>query len=148
MFPVMKFILPSLCALVLATSAFAVGTHLKGEKPLSISQGREVNLGEFLVPGRYTVFDFTSEYCAPCRSYDETLLALHRQRADVAVVKIDINRSEVHQIDWDSPVAKQYDLHSVPLFVVFGPNGALVAQDQPDNPAARLLVNKWISALP
>ena len=135
------------CSLVFATSALAVGTHLKGQKPIVISQGAEVALAEFLVPGKYTIFDFTSEYCPPCRAYAEPLLALHQQRGDIAVVKVDINRSEVHKIDWDSPVAKQYELHSIPHFRIYGPNGALVVMDQPNNPAARQVINKWIEAL-
>ena len=143
----MKLFLPLLCSLALASSAFAVGTHIKGEKPLVISQGAAVNLGEFLVPGKYTVFDFTSEYCPPCRAYAEPLLALHQQRADIAVVKIDINREDIHRIDWDSPVAKEFDLHSIPHFRIYGPTGTLVADDQPNNPLARQMINKWISAL-
>ena len=144
----MKVFSAFLCSLVLATSALAVGTHVKGQKPIVISQGAEVALAEFLVPGKYTVFDFTSEYCPPCRAYAEPLLALHQQRNDIAVVKVDINRSEIHKIDWDSPVAKQYELHSIPHFKIYGPDGALVAADQPNNPAARQIINKWIEALP
>ncbi|MDB6113761.1 MAG: hypothetical protein JWQ62_706 [Lacunisphaera sp.] len=135
------------CSVVLATSAFAVGTHVKGPKPIVISQGAEVALADFLVPGKYTIFDFTSEYCGPCRAYAEPLYALHQQRNDLAVVKVDINRSEIHKIDWDSPVAKQYELHSIPHFKIYGPNGALVAADAPNDPAARLIINKWIEAL-
>jgi len=152
----MKF-LAILCSLVLVTSALAEGKHSKGEKPLAISQGQPVDLKDFLVPGMITIFDFTSEYCPPCRGYADPLLQLHRQKAGIAVVKVDINRPEIHKIDWSSPVAKQYDLHSIPHFKVYGPDGRLVAEDKitfgPDgqpvdrNSAARQLVDKWISSL-
>ena len=150
-------LLPLLCSLVLVTSALAAGRHTKGEKPLAISQGQAVELNDFLVPGKITLFDFTSEYCGPCRAYADPLLQLHRQRADLAVVKVDINRPEIHKIDWDSPVARQYDLHSIPHFKVYGPDGKLLAEDHitfgPDgqpssrDSSARLLVDQWISAL-
>jgi thiol-disulfide isomerase/thioredoxin len=143
----MKHLLPLLCALALATSVLAAGTHVKGEKPLRIAQGEPVNLADFLVPGKVTVFDFTSEYCPPCRGYAEPLLLLHQKRTDVAVVKVDINRSEVHRIDWDSPVAKQYGLHSIPHFKVYGPDGKLLAEDTTDARLARVMVDKWINAL-
>lgn len=153
----MKFLLPLLGALVLATTAGAAGKHTKGDKPLAISQGREVNLADFLVPGKVTIFDFTSEYCPPCRAYADPLLKLHERRAEVAVVKIDINRPEIHQIDWNSPVARQYGLHSIPHFKIYGPDGKVIAEDRftfgPDGEplvrdyAARNLVDKWIAAV-
>jgi thiol-disulfide isomerase/thioredoxin len=121
----------------------APGLHTKGAKPLSISQGQEVNLADFLVTGRMTLFDFTSEYCAPCRGFDEVLYQVHRQRADVAVVKVDINRPEVHKIDWQSPVALQYGMQSVPYFKIYGADGQLIAEGRP----ARTIVEGWISQL-
>lgn len=152
----MKHLLPSLCFLVLAASAFAAGRHVKDAKPLAIAQGREVDLKDFLVPGKYTIFDFTSEYCPPCRAYADPLLKLHQRRADVAVVKVDINRPGIHRIDWDSPAARQFGLVSIPQFKVFGPDGKLVAEDKvvlgPGRRVARQeypareLVNRWIAA--
>ncbi len=136
-----------LCSLALLTSALAQGKHTKGEKPLSISHGEEVNLQDFLVTGKITVFDFTSEYCPPCRAYAEPLLLLHRKLADVAVVKVDINRQEMHKIDWDSPVAREFGLQSIPRFKIYGPDGILMAEDTADQRPARIMVDKWISKL-
>ena len=143
------FWLPLILAgcLAAAGSAGAAGTHVKARKPLSISQGERVDLADFIVRGKFTIFDFTSEYCPPCRAYDEPLYLLHEQRDNVAVVKIDINRSMFHKIDWDSPVAKQYDLHSIPHFVIYGPDGKLVAADTAEERPARALVDKMINAL-
>jgi len=142
----MKLITTLACslALVFATTLGAVGTHLKTEKPLRIAQGMEVSLTDFLVPQKFTVFDFTSEYCPPCRGYTEPLLHLHQQRADVAVIKVDINRPEVHRIDWQSPVAQQYGMRSIPHFKVYGPQGDLLAEGD----EARAMVDGWIAALP
>jgi thiol-disulfide isomerase/thioredoxin len=122
-------------AVVLAAplSLFADGqdTHSKGEKPLHISEGQQVKLSDYLVPGKTTIFDFYSKFCPPCRAISPRLDKLHATHEDIAVVKVDINRPDVQGIDWDSPVAKQYDLHSIPQFKVFGPDGKLKAEGDP-----------------
>lgn len=129
----------------------------KGAEPAVVSHGAPVDLAALAVPGKTTVFDFTSEYCPPCRGYTEPLHRLHAQRDDVAVVKIDINRAGVKGIDWKSPVAAQFKLHSIPHFKVFGPDGQLLAEDViefgPDGrptkreSKARAMVDRWIAAL-
>lgn len=129
----------------------------KQSAPLHISQGKEVALADYLVPGKTVVFDFTSPYCGPCRAYSQPLDDLHAKRGDIVVVKVDINRPEVRGIDWQSPVARQYDLHSIPHFKVYGPDGKLLGEDKivfgpdgrPDralsSSAGRRLVDSWIN---
>lgn len=115
-------------SLVTPFAVRAADTHTKGAKPLHISQGQPVKLEDYLVPGKTTVFDFFSEYCPPCRAISPKLEKLHAERDDLAVVKVDINRPGVKGIDWQSPVARQYDLHSIPHFKIFGPDGKLQAE--------------------
>src|SRR4051812_43032742 len=116
-----------LVSLALVSGAFA-GT--KGAEPAHISQGQTVDLATETVPGKTTIFDFTSKYCPPCQTYNEPLAKLHANRADVAVVKVDINRPETKGIDWKSPVARQFKLQSIPHFKVYGPDGKLIAEDK------------------
>jgi thiol-disulfide isomerase/thioredoxin len=133
-------------ALVLAVfaavplSALVGDTHAKAPTPLRISMGRKVTLADYLVTGKTTVFDFTSEFCPPCRAIAPRLAQLHAKRSDLAVVSVDINQPGVQGIDWKSPVARQFDLHSIPHFKIYGPDGNLVAEgDQ-----ARAMINAWI----
>src|SRR4051794_4025329 len=84
-------------ALPLMSSAAEIPA--KGEKPLRIAQGKTVNLADYVVPGKTTVFDFTSEYCPPCRAIAPQLEKVHQKRADVVVVAVDINRPGVKGID-------------------------------------------------
>jgi len=116
--------------------------------PLHISRGAEVDLADYLVPGKTVVFDFYSEYCPPCRAYAGPLAQMDRQRDDVVVVKVDINRPGVTRIDWRSPVAQQYGLRSVPHFKVYGPDGQLLAEDNPKTrqAAARRMVHELLTA--
>ena len=43
------------------------------------------------------------------------------------MVEVDLNRSGVKGIDWQSPLAQQYGMDSIPAFKVYGPNGQLKA---------------------
>lgn len=112
-----------------------------------VSFGEKIELGDFLVPGKIVIFYFMSPYCPPCNMYEEPLRALHRQRTDIVVVKININRPGVKRIDWESPVAVQYGMGSIPRFKIFGPDGKLIAEDIGKDKPARDMVNKWCEAL-
>lgn len=117
----------------------AAGIHDKGLKPPVISNGQKVNLTDYLVPGKTTVFDFYSPYCPTCRAIAGDIEKLHESREDIAVVLVNINRPDVKVIDWESPVAKQYSLPSTPHLKVYGPDGKLVAEGKP----AYQMVTGW-----
>ena len=53
---------------------------------------------------------------------------LAAKRPDLAIKKVNINRPEVNGIDWQSPLAQQYQIRQVPYFMIFSPQGQLVAQ--------------------
>jgi len=131
----------------LEQSAEAASNSSAGDKPGSppvIAQGSRTNLLEHADPDRYTVFDFTSEYCGPCRQIAPYLDKLHEGREDVTVVKVDINRPGVRGIDFRSPIAQQYGINSIPHFKVYDEAGTKVAEGDP----AWQLVVKWIMELP
>lgn len=96
--------------------------------PARIAHGARVNLADWVVPGKTTIFDFTSEGCPPCRAIAPKLHQLHATRSDVVVVEVDLNRPGVRGIDWRSPVAQQFALESIPHFKIYGPNGKLRAE--------------------
>jgi len=127
----LSLVLSTAACLAAAFAARAAEVHAKGSAPLHISHGQNITLSDYLVPGKTTVFDFYSEYCPPCRAISPKLEKLHAERADIAVVKVDINRPGVKGIDWQSPVARQYDLQSIPHFKIFGPDGKLKAEGDP-----------------
>jgi thiol-disulfide isomerase/thioredoxin len=122
-----RFLTCLVASSVMTLAAFAAGAE-KGADPLKISHGAEVDIKEYLVKGKTTIVDFTSKYCPPCQAISPRLDALHKKSDDVAVVKVDINRADVKKIDWQSPVAKQYGLRSIPHFKIFDEKGELVAE--------------------
>jgi Thiol:disulfide interchange protein len=132
----MKSLHAVIASLVFLSAAFVpafaaeAASYTKPEKPARIAHGEEVNIADHAVPGKTTVFDFTSDYCPPCRRIAPLLDQLHASRDDIVVVKVDINRPDKKGIDWSSPVAKQYNIKSVPNFKIYGPDGKLQAEGQ------------------
>lgn len=132
-----------LLVLAAANSAAAARGAEKPARPLHVSYGQPIKLSDYLMPGKTVVFDFYSDFCPPCVQVAPTLARLHAQRADLVVVKVDINRPGLRGIDWQSPVAKQFGLRSIPHFKVYGPDGKLLAEDSRDSPKARQMVMAW-----
>lgn len=135
---ILAFVLAAAIAAPLALRAD--DTHVKGPGPAHITGGEKVDVTNYLVPGKTTIVDFFSEYCPPCRAIAPKLEKLHKTRDDIAVVKVDINRPGVKGIDWQSPVAQQYQLHSIPHFQIYSPDGKLKAEGD----AAYDQVSSWV----
>lgn len=114
-------------AATLSLTAFAAD-RTKPATPEKISHGEKVTITDYLVPGKTVIFDFTSQYCPPCRAISPKLDELHASKADIVIVKVDINRPDKKGIDWQSPVARQYNLESIPHFKIYGPDGKLKAE--------------------
>jgi len=100
----------------------------KPAEPAVITHGEPVDIEQFLVKGKTVIFDFYSDYCPPCRRVGPRLAALAAKRTDLVVVKVDINRPGVQGIDWNSTVARQYGLRSIPHFMIYSPEGKRVAE--------------------
>jgi thiol-disulfide isomerase/thioredoxin len=130
--------------LLAASDAKPATPPAKGEKPLRISLGQKVDLAAYVVPGKTTIFDFTSEFCPPCRAIAPKLEKLHSNRDDIVVVAVDINRPGFKGIDFKSPVAAQYGLHSIPHFKIYGPDGKLKVEDTASSHAGYETVLKWV----
>jgi thiol-disulfide isomerase/thioredoxin len=123
-----------------ATGATAGAAAAKSATPARFAHGQRVDLRDYIVPGKTTIFDFTSEYCPPCRAIAPALHKLHASRPDIVVVEIDLNRPGVQGIDWQSPVAQQYDMQSIPAFKVYGTDGRL----QVEGDEARSYINSLL----
>jgi len=127
-----------------ASTAVSTTTADGGKLPYppTVAYGQKVELASLVVRGKTTVFDFSSPYCPPCQEIAPLMADLHQRRDDLAVITVNINRPEVKGIDWDSPVAKQFRLNSIPHFVIYGPDG----QQQLDGDAARDQVMSWLKS--
>lgn len=108
-----------------------------------IGHGERVTLEEHLTPGKTVIVDFFSEFCPPCMAIAPHLERLVQARSDLVLVKVDINRPGHQGIDWESPVARQFDLQSIPHFRIYDGEGKLTAEgDQ-----ARAIIVRWLQEL-
>lgn len=108
-----------------------------------IGQGERVELEKYIPEGKTTIVDFYSEYCPPCRALSPRLEKLAQSRPDIFIIKVDINRPGVHGIDWQSPVAQQFQLRSIPHIRIYGPNKQL----QVEGREAYMQILQWIEAV-
>jgi len=100
-----------------------------------ISQGRAVDMERHLVAGKFVVFDFYADWCAPCRILTPRLERLAGRYPDrLALRKVDV-------INWDSPVAGQMKISALPYLVLFGPDGRQLAAGN-SNQVLRILGNE------
>jgi thiol-disulfide isomerase/thioredoxin len=121
----------------LLVSGFVVSALCAEPTPnssLTISHGEKINIGDYLVEGKTVIFGFYSTFsapcpCAPCSAMADPLEELQKERPDLVVVKVDVDRPDASGIDWNSPVVQQFSLRRLPHFKIYGPTGALEAQD-------------------
>lgn len=141
-------------ALALALSSCAANTSLtnrlnvkpvKAEGYVMVNEdkpGEDINIKDSLVFGRYTVMEFTSEYCPSCLQIQPYLKTLSMTRPDIAVRSFLIDRAGSDGIDWKSPLATRYNIHTVPGFIIFNDKGVKIA----DGDAARDQIKNVIQA--
>lgn len=91
----------------------------RGEPIEVISHGAQVNINQQLVLGNVTVIDFYADWCGPCRQFSPNLEQMARSDPEIALRKIDI-------VNWKTPVAQQFNIHSIPQVNVYDRNGHLV----------------------
>jgi thiol-disulfide isomerase/thioredoxin len=91
----------------------------KGQPIEVISHGAQVDITKHLSAGNVTIVDFYADWCGPCRIISPALEQMAKNDPEVALRKIDI-------VNWTTPVAKQYNVHSIPQVNVYGRTGKLV----------------------
>ncbi len=111
--------------------------EVNSEKP-----GEEINIKSSIVYGKYTIIDFSSPFCGPCQQLKPFLQQLHSKRPDIVVRAFDINREGSQGIDWQSPLAQQYNLRSVPYFKIFNEKGVQIAEGRDATQQVIAVINK------
>ncbi|MQP24377.1 redoxin domain-containing protein [Flavobacterium sp. LMO8] len=108
--------------------------------------GKSISLKESL--GKVTIIDFWASWCGPCRKENPSVVALynefHAQGLNIigvsldkdatkwkeAIVKDKLTWSHVSNLKfWDEPIAKQYNVQSIPATFILDAKGNIVAKD-------------------
>jgi thioredoxin 1 len=95
------------------------GVAGRGQPVEVISHGEQVDINQHLALGNVTVVDFYADWCGPCRRLTPSLEQMAVSDPQVALRKIDI-------VNWRTPVAQQFNIHSVPQVNVYNRGGRLV----------------------
>ena len=84
-----------------------------------ITKGNQVDLSKHLPSGVVTIVGFYADWCGACRQIAPALEQIVRSDPEVALRKIDI-------VNWQSAVAKQYKVQSIPRIEIYSRTGKLV----------------------
>lgn len=91
----------------------------RGQRVEVISHGASVDITRHLVPGEVTIVDFYADWCGPCRQLSPSLEQMAQADPEIALRKIDI-------VNWNTAVAQQYNIRSIPQVNIYSRGGDLV----------------------
>ena len=110
--------------------------------------GKTISLKQSL--GKVTIIDFWASWCAPCRKENPNVVALYNElhSKGLNIIGVSLDREgEVNQWKeaiakdkltwnhisnlkfWDDPIAKQYNIQSIPSTFILDKNGIIVAKN-------------------
>ena len=108
--------LPVTAVILLASCLPAAPLHNSINQP-----GVRLDLKAHLAAGKINVIHFYADWCPACRNWKPTLDAINAQFPDMRVLFVNIG-------EFDSPVAQQYGITSVPQFQIVSKRGQLLAR--------------------
>ena len=85
-----------------------------------LAHGRTLDIDTLACPGKITVVDFSSDYCAPCVELAMFLIQASKSHPErYAIRRVNINRPGFNGIDYQSPVSRQYAIKNLPRIVIY-----------------------------
>ena len=109
-------------------------------------EGKTISLKESL--GKVTIIDFWASWCGPCRAENPSVVALynefHPQGLNIIGVSLDKDAAKWKEAIakdgliwphvsnlkfWEDPIAKQYNVQSIPATFILDEKGNIVAKD-------------------
>lgn len=118
-----------------AGSSSTTPAQLKKQIATIKKGGKQVSMKSLIVPGKVTVVDFYADWCMPCKVMSPKLEKLANNDSDVFLRKVDI-------VNWNTPVANQYDINTIPLVCVYNRKGTQVGSPTSDLDAIEKYIAK------
>jgi thiol-disulfide isomerase/thioredoxin len=85
-----------------------------------LAHGKVISIDSLASPGKVTIVDFSSDYCAPCVELAMFLIQTSKTYPDrYAIRRVNINRPGFNGIDYQSPVSRQYNIANLPRMVIY-----------------------------
>ena len=88
-------------------------------RPLN-TPGLDYNFQPYLTQGRVSIVYFYADWCPACRQLNPMMDEINKQIPDMQVLFMNIG-------EWNTPVAQQYGVTSVPYLMIYDKSGSLVA---------------------
>lgn len=93
----------------------------KAEKIRDIVGAKKVDIQKALVKGQYTIFEFYADWCGICRKIGPQVEEKVKATKELYLRTIDVR-------SFQSPVAKQFNIKSLPYFIIYDPQGKIYKQ--------------------
>jgi peroxiredoxin len=126
----------------------------------TLADGRSMRLAD--LRGQHVLLQFWGSWCGPCRAENPELVALYRKyhprgfeilsialeaspRAWQNAIRQDGLPWSLHAMEsaeFDGPVAKQYNIHSIPSTFLINPEGTIIGVDLHPEQMDRLLADR------
>ncbi len=103
-----------------------------------VANGEKADLEDHLVRGGVTVFDFYADWCGPCREIAPRLEQMAESNPSVYLRKINIK-------EWNTPIAEQYEIQSIPSVWVFDKTGKLILEKSHDFQSVQSAVRRALA---
>jgi peroxiredoxin len=125
-------------------------------------EGKQISLKESM--GKVTIIDFWASWCGPCRGENPNVVALYKElhakglniigvsldkdaaKWKEAIAKDGLVWPQISNLKfWDEPIAKQYNVESIPATFILDAKGVIVARDLRGD-ALKAKVNELLNA--
>lgn len=94
----------------------------------SFNPGEIFELETYLKRDKVNIVVFWSRHSEPSRRLADSLNELAAKKSGLSVVLIDVDRKGSNEIDWRSPLVRQYNLKSLPYVQITDKEGQIVAE--------------------
>lgn len=105
--------------------------------------GARVDLNAVLSHDKTTLLFVHSDHCGPCKRVAPKIKQLAEAKSDIKVAELMLDGEMEKGIGWESPAAKQFNIHSVPAYFIYDKSGKLILSGKP----AKEQVNSWMTVL-